>query len=580
MTKLKRPLTVIFSPTISGRTTELDVLDAVTRIIKKEDVKGIQITGDECRITLVNDEAKQLLKQQKLIINDRSISVSNADKNITSVTIKEAPLELDDLVITTTLKQYGTITHGSLTRGKIKGTNIENGTRYLDIEDAVEDIPVEQFFGKFSVKIYCNNGRTRCKHCSLNDHVYFRCPYKPSTARKCYRCDSESHSIKDCTNEVVCRYCFQSGHRQSECDDWKEKKKNEKYGNYWHDIKEGRHEENNAPNNEDKTPDVKNRASNGTTSREPDSPSSVTEKVPVTNADVGVPIPVVNFTSHWNGECRLNTATKINTDTPTQLARCSTRAEADSQPTKSSSEIVDKTEKLKTLVLGASNMKSVNGNQHTMIIAESGNTLQNINGMLRKAETKSGGKLTPDNIVVHLGTNDIIHGKDNQNRDTDIILNVAEAMGSLEKEFPKSQIYMCSIPPRKGRSDQTHKHNQTARSINSFMDGYCQRNKTNLSYINTWALLTTLQGSVINRYFEKDDSTGLHFNKDGRSLIWNLIESSQQTPADSKRKASHTSPAANTKLSTKIRMNSPETTSNVYSPQATTSTMPGFTSNN
>ena len=50
MNKLKRPLTVIFSPTISGRTTELDVLDAVTRIIKKEDVKGIQITGDECRI--------------------------------------------------------------------------------------------------------------------------------------------------------------------------------------------------------------------------------------------------------------------------------------------------------------------------------------------------------------------------------------------------------------------------------------------------------------------------------------------------------------------------------------------------
>ena len=225
-------------------------------------------------------------------------------------------------------------------------------------------------------------------------------------------------------------------------------------------------------------------------------------------------------------------------------------------------------------------MKSVNGNQHTMIIAESGNTLQNINGMLKKAETKSGGKLTPDNIVVHLGTNDIIHGKDNQNRDTDIILNVAEAMGSLEKEFSKSQIYMCSIPHRKGRSDQTQKHNQTARSNNYFMDEYCQRNKTNLSYINTWALLTTLQGGVINRYFEKDGSTGVHFNKDGRSLIWNLIESSQQTPADSKRKASHTSPAANTKPSKEIRMNSPETTSNVYSPQASSSTMPGFTSDN
>ena len=84
---------------------------------------------------------------------------------------------------------------------------------------------------------------------------------------------------------------------------------------------------------------MKNRASNGTTSREPDSSSSINENVPVTNADVGVLIPVVNFTAHWNGECMLNTATKINTDTPTQFARCSTRAEAHSQPTKSSSEI-------------------------------------------------------------------------------------------------------------------------------------------------------------------------------------------------------------------------------------------------
>ena len=74
-------------------------------------------------------------------------------------------------------------------------------------------------------------------------------------------------SIKECANAVVCRYCFQSGHRQSECDGWKEKREKEKYGNYWHDIKEGRHKENNAPNNEDETLAVINTASNGTTSR-------------------------------------------------------------------------------------------------------------------------------------------------------------------------------------------------------------------------------------------------------------------------------------------------------------------------
>ena len=67
--------------------------------------------------------------------------------------------------------------------------------------------------------------------------------------------------------------------------------------------------------------------------------------------------------------------------------------------------------------------------------------------MLQKAETKSVGKLTQENIVVHHRTNDIIHSKENPNRDTDIILNVAEAMGSLEKEFLNSQIYMCRYHP-------------------------------------------------------------------------------------------------------------------------------------
>ena len=37
-----------------------------------------------------------------------------------------------------------------------------------------------------------------------------------------------------------------------------------------------------------------------------------------TNADTGVPISVVNFTSHWKGEC--NTGTKTKADTTTQLA--------------------------------------------------------------------------------------------------------------------------------------------------------------------------------------------------------------------------------------------------------------------
>ena len=82
-------------------------------------------------------------------------------------------------------------------------------------------------------------------------------------------------------------------------------------------------------------------------------------------------------------------------------------------------------------------------------------------------------------------------------------------MGSLEMVFPKSEIYMCSIY-RQERVDVIRLTN-IIRSLNSFMDGDYQRNKTSLNY--TWALLTT-QSGVINIYFLKDDNTVLHLDKD------------------------------------------------------------------
>jgi hypothetical protein len=49
------------------------------------------------------------------------------------VTTNDAPCEVSDQFIATHMSKYGQVINGSIKRGVIKGTNIENGTRYVQI---------------------------------------------------------------------------------------------------------------------------------------------------------------------------------------------------------------------------------------------------------------------------------------------------------------------------------------------------------------------------------------------------------------------------------------------------------------
>ena len=44
--------------------------------------------------------------------------------------IKDAPYEVSDCYIATQMMKYGEVIPGSVRRGYIKGTNIENGSRF------------------------------------------------------------------------------------------------------------------------------------------------------------------------------------------------------------------------------------------------------------------------------------------------------------------------------------------------------------------------------------------------------------------------------------------------------------------
>ena len=95
--------TLQFDITGVGKTTELDILEAAEKIIIPNDIRAIQIAGIYCRITLKNEDAKRKLHKGRLIINGKLLFSTVAGRDTSRVTIKDAPVEMHDKEIISTL---------------------------------------------------------------------------------------------------------------------------------------------------------------------------------------------------------------------------------------------------------------------------------------------------------------------------------------------------------------------------------------------------------------------------------------------------------------------------------------------
>ena len=73
MSQLQRPLTINFSTRSPGKVTELDVIQAVKEQTQLSNVRAVQLTHDECRLTLVNEAARDELQRTGLKIKNREI---------------------------------------------------------------------------------------------------------------------------------------------------------------------------------------------------------------------------------------------------------------------------------------------------------------------------------------------------------------------------------------------------------------------------------------------------------------------------------------------------------------------------
>lgn len=242
MDTLNRPLSVKFSTKNFKGFKHQDILDELKKQIELENVSAIQITETNCVVTLKDETTKHSILSKELSLRDRSITFVEIDKTITNVTIKDTPFELDDSFVYTHMLKYGSVIPGSVKRGNIRGTQIENGSRYLQIVNCAPTLPNRTMFGRFEVRIFADNNRTPCTHCKLTSHPSYRCPDRPDTrsSRKCYICHELGHIAIHCSRVPSCTACHQDGHLQHDCPSRPTQKDRDDFGPYASEIAEGR----------------------------------------------------------------------------------------------------------------------------------------------------------------------------------------------------------------------------------------------------------------------------------------------------------------------------------------------------
>ena len=81
------------------------------------------------------------------------------------------PYEVQNCFVATQMLRYGQVIPDSVRRGYIKGTNIENGSRYLQMLKCDKTLPNKTNFGRFEVRIFADNNRTECKYCRTTNFV-------------------------------------------------------------------------------------------------------------------------------------------------------------------------------------------------------------------------------------------------------------------------------------------------------------------------------------------------------------------------------------------------------------------------
>ena len=546
MAEITRPLTVRFNSRQFSRLAHEEVLTSIEEIVDPVKVKAIQITENTCYVTVDSTETKEEIIMPGLNIRDTYNNVHDVVKILTNVTIKDAPYELGDYFLIEHLRHYGDVVENSLKRGKIRGTEIETGTRYVQLTNCKQAIPIQTSFGRFKVRIFTDN-KTECKFCQETGHPFYRCPQKESN-RKCFRCKSPSHLTKDCTSEVVCHYCMEKGHKKAECEKFIRAKDHEMYGRYAGDIREGRaadmeeerasflgdvraqlnfsHTENEQTMNQthgqthDQTHD--NQITDGDNNADGNS-----ENIQDENIDK-------NDTNIVNMNTNTDSLNMEKDDVRPQQAQAIGGEDQDT---------IEQTASHIYIVLGDSNAKRVHFKDPDVLnISQPGASAAAVEPLLSIAKSKATNK-NVKRVAMHLGTVDVGKHKFDASQ---VILEVSSALTDINKNFPMAEIAFSSIPQRKGKSASITAMNKTVNTVNEYVRKLTMK-QPYLYYLNNDEELLD-KGNPVKALYDANDVTGVHLSSKGAEILEDNIqtffdsglatESLYETPFSKKRNRS------------------------------------------
>ena len=442
---VSRERTIHFRLKDLERITQSDVIAALDSVCRQEDILAIQLTSGECYVTFKNVAIKRNVQQNGILLKGKDVALFDSDKDITNVTIKDLPYEVSDTFLMSSLGIYGEVVSGSCRRGKIKGTHIDSGTRYVQIQNVKGPIPNDTLIGKYRVRIFCDNGKTLCRYCDSPMHPYYKCTmHNKPRSKRCFRCKSDQHLISHCPEKCDCG--------KMTC------------------------------------------------------PSCSSPEQPEHNPEsISNPKEICDQDKHDHEE--------------NFLPKHSTPANAPNRPE-------DKEGQLK-LIIGASNcvgMSRLVDDPSVKVLAESGFGVGNVNQLLDKENNLDNVSI----VVMHLGTNDLKRKNSDANS---IILNTLSAVTTIRTRVPNIvQIGLCSIPPKRGNSAGCDRFNNAAKTMNRFMQTYCDQ-YPDVLFIDNTSVLTGQNGKPIKAMYNLDDSSGIHYSREGHAAVVKNIEHALHPPS-------------------------------------------------
>ena len=386
--------------------------------------------------------------------------------------------------------------------GKIRGTDTLNGTRYLDMRDVQGPVPVDLNADEFPIRVFCDNGKTECKHCSLTTHPSYRCPVKPKREGRCYRCLSTSHNINECSNEIVCKFCSQSGHKEKQCDN---KREIEVFGDYRHEINEGRRD-----SFEDKLFKDKNVIETPNGSSE-NSKSTIPKQTDYKSDDAK---PQQQQQHQQLQQQHQQQQQQHNHHNEQQETNGSNKQSNRSDRNKCTTEC-------ENLVLGDSLLNHIAEPEGWVISNEAGATLSKTDQLIEKASERLETQLYPDCLLIQLGTNDLAYNKLSA---TEIITKYTDIIANVKNRFTQSKIGVCSIPPCKGKGEDIKLCNDTAKAVNTYLETLTKVSPDQMIFIDTWAAFWSQRnGQAIAKFYVNNDHKSVHLNKSGKDLLMSVI---------------------------------------------------------